>query len=154
MMSHGVEISIAGDGGEMVRVLSLGGFLFFFFDIIRYLFYIQKALCSASYEEKKTHKSQQPHASPPHGKNQAPRNHRKCPPRLGHKILIPQTRKETIHRSVQVERPKPFCKLPKTEESFAKASKRGSEAEDSDRALEESYGNVGRHRNCKKRTRQ
>jgi len=30
MMSRGVEISIAGGGGEMVRVLSLGGFFFFF----------------------------------------------------------------------------------------------------------------------------
>ena len=31
MISRGVEISIAGHGGEMVRVLSLGCFLFFFF---------------------------------------------------------------------------------------------------------------------------
>jgi len=31
MISRGVEISIAGGGGEMVRVLSLGRFLFFFF---------------------------------------------------------------------------------------------------------------------------
>ena len=31
MISRGVEISIAGGGGEMVRVLSLGHFLFFFF---------------------------------------------------------------------------------------------------------------------------
>jgi len=28
---RGVEISIAGGGGEMVRVLSLGRFFFFFF---------------------------------------------------------------------------------------------------------------------------
>jgi len=33
-------------------------------------------------------------------------------PRLAPKIIIPQTRKETIHRNVQVERPKPFRRLP------------------------------------------
>jgi len=31
MISRGVEISIAGGGGEMVRGLSLGGLPFFFF---------------------------------------------------------------------------------------------------------------------------
>ena len=31
MISRGVEISIAGSGGEMVRVLSLGLFFLFFF---------------------------------------------------------------------------------------------------------------------------
>jgi len=31
MISRGVEISIAGGGGEMVRVLSLGHIFFFFF---------------------------------------------------------------------------------------------------------------------------
>jgi len=31
MISRGVEISIAGGGGEMVCVLSLGRFFFFFF---------------------------------------------------------------------------------------------------------------------------
>jgi len=31
LISRGVEISIAGGGGEMVRGLSLGGFFFFFF---------------------------------------------------------------------------------------------------------------------------
>jgi len=31
MISGGVEISIAGGGGEMVRVLPLGRFFFFFF---------------------------------------------------------------------------------------------------------------------------
>ena len=31
MISRGVEISIAGGGGEMVRVLPLGRFFFFFF---------------------------------------------------------------------------------------------------------------------------
>ena len=40
MISHGVEISIAGGGGEMVRVLSLGSFFFFFF-----FFVIKSLLC-------------------------------------------------------------------------------------------------------------
>jgi len=31
LISHGVEISIAGGGGEMVRGLSLGSFSFSFF---------------------------------------------------------------------------------------------------------------------------
>ena len=53
----GVEISIAGGGGELVCGLSLGCCLFFlFFVIMCYLFYVQKALCIASYEEKKTYK--------------------------------------------------------------------------------------------------
>jgi len=40
MISRGVEISIAGGGGEMVRVLSLGRFFsfsFFFFFLIKSL---------------------------------------------------------------------------------------------------------------------
>ena len=48
---------------------------------------------------------------------------------------MPQTRKETIHRNVQVERLKTFGRVPRTKESFAKASKRRPEGEDSDRAF-------------------
>jgi len=46
MISRGVEISIAGGGGEMVRVLSLGRFFFFFFFfvIMRSLFLGTKSL--------------------------------------------------------------------------------------------------------------
>jgi len=51
MISRGVEISIAGgggemvrDGGEMVRVLSPGLFFFFFFVIICSLFLGTKSL--------------------------------------------------------------------------------------------------------------
>ena len=98
-----------------------------------------------SYKEKKSYMSQQPAASPLDGKNQTPRNYRKSPPRLAPKILIPETRKETIHRNVQVERPKPFRKLHRTKESFAKASKRGPEGEDGDRGLEENQRKVGRY---------
>jgi len=42
MISRGVEISIAGGGGEMVRVLSLGPFSFFFFFF--FLFFLIKSL--------------------------------------------------------------------------------------------------------------
>jgi len=113
MNSRGVEISIAGGVREMVHDLSLGGFFSFFFIVImRYLFQVQKVLDSTSYEEKKTYKLQQPPASPLHGKNQTPRDHRKSPPRLAPKILIPQTSKEPIHRNLQVERAKPFHRLP------------------------------------------
>jgi len=46
MMSRGVEISIAGGGGEMVHVPSGGRFFFFFFFfvIMRYLFLGTKSL--------------------------------------------------------------------------------------------------------------
>ena len=45
IISRGVEISIAGGGGEMVRVLSLGRFFFSFsFVIMHYLFLGTKSL--------------------------------------------------------------------------------------------------------------
>ena len=46
MISRGVEISMAGAGGEMVRVLSLGRFFFsfFFLFIMRPLFLGTKSL--------------------------------------------------------------------------------------------------------------
>ena len=45
MISRGVEISIAGGGGDMVRGLSLGRFSFFFFFVImRSLFLGTKSL--------------------------------------------------------------------------------------------------------------
>jgi len=46
LISRGVEISIAGGGGEIVRVLSLGRFFLFsfFFVIMRYLFLGTKSL--------------------------------------------------------------------------------------------------------------
>ena len=46
MISRGVEISIAGGGGEMVRGLSLGPFfLFFFFSFFLFFFVIKSLLC-------------------------------------------------------------------------------------------------------------
>jgi len=44
MISRGVEISIAGAGGEMVCGLSLGHFFFFLFVIMRSLFLGTKSL--------------------------------------------------------------------------------------------------------------
>jgi len=44
MISRGVEISIAGGGGEMVCGLSLGRVFFFFFVIMRSLFLGTKSL--------------------------------------------------------------------------------------------------------------
>jgi len=55
MISCGVEISIPGGVGEMVRFVSHHLVAFFFvLHIMHYLFEVQKALCSVSYEEKKT----------------------------------------------------------------------------------------------------
>jgi len=57
MISRGVEISIAGSGGEMVRSLSLGRFFFFFFFLfcnqIVIMFKGTKDSCSVSYGDKK-----------------------------------------------------------------------------------------------------
>jgi len=54
MISRGVEISIAGGGGEMVHGLSLGRFFFFFFgNQIVIMFKGTKDSCSASYGDKK-----------------------------------------------------------------------------------------------------
>jgi len=56
IISRGVEISIAGGSGEMVRVLSLGHFFFFFSffcNQIVIMFKGTKDSCSASYGEKK-----------------------------------------------------------------------------------------------------
>ena len=57
MISRGVEISIAGAGGEMVRVLSPAlfsfFFLFFFFNQIVIMFKGTEDSCSASYGDKK-----------------------------------------------------------------------------------------------------
>jgi len=54
MISRGVEISIAGGGGEMVRVISLGRFFFFFFcNQIVIMFKGTKDSCSGSYGDKK-----------------------------------------------------------------------------------------------------
>jgi len=56
MISRGVEISMAGGEGEMVRGLFLGRFLFLFlfFYIMYSLFMVQELACSASYGVKKT----------------------------------------------------------------------------------------------------
>ena len=87
-----------------MKILCLGRG--FFFDIMGYLFYVQKALCSASYEEKKTYKPN--NNSPLHliiGKIKHPKSIGKVP-RLAPKTK-PETRRETIHRDVQERDPNP-----------------------------------------------
>ena len=59
MISHGVEISIAGGVGEKVRAQLLGGFFYFFFIFFLFLYYVfivtvQELACSASYGVNKT----------------------------------------------------------------------------------------------------
>ena len=54
--THGVEISIAGGVGEMVRAYLLGVFFIFFIFILGALFYYYlgtKTTCSASYGKEK-----------------------------------------------------------------------------------------------------
>jgi len=65
----------------------------------------------------------QPPASPLHGKNQTPRIHRKNAPRLAPEIIIPQTRKEIIHKDVQERYPNHSAGSPKNKRKdwFAKA---------------------------------
>ena len=53
MISRGVDISIAGGGGEMVRVVSLHCSFFFFCNQIVIMFTGTKDSCSASYGDKK-----------------------------------------------------------------------------------------------------
>ena len=56
MISHGVEISIAGGVGEMVRDLNSCPFFFFSFLFLYHVFLVkvQELACSASYGVKKT----------------------------------------------------------------------------------------------------
>jgi len=52
MISRGVQISIAGGGGEMVRGLSLGRFFFFFCIQIVIMFKVQKTHAALAMEIK------------------------------------------------------------------------------------------------------
>ena len=102
-------------------------FLFSFFSFLlscMICFKVPTASCSGRYGEKKTYKQIPRPASPRHGKNHTPQIHRKSPPRLAPKIK-PLTPKETIHKNVQVERPKPFRRLAKTKEKSLKARNAG-----------------------------
>ena len=58
MISPGVEISIAGGGGEMVRALSLGRFFFFLFFLLFlnhvFIVKVQELACIVRYGVKKT----------------------------------------------------------------------------------------------------
>jgi len=100
MISRGVENSIAGGGGEMVRVLSLGPFFFlfsFFFNHALFVSRYKKPYAALAMKRKKPINANPPPASPLHGKNQTPRVHRKSPPCLAPKIIYPRhVRKQYI----------------------------------------------------------
>ena len=117
IISCGVEISIAGGGEEMVRVLSLGWFFELFLSFYCNHAFIVLGTKSLMQRELYENKNLQIQISNRllhllMGKNQIPGNHRKSPPRLAPKILIPQTRKEIIHRNEEERDPKPFSRVP------------------------------------------
>ena len=115
MISRGVEISIAGGGGEMVRgPIPWSIFFFLFYNHARFDLRYKQPHAARAIERKKPINNSH---DPPHlfmGKMKHPKSIGKVP-RLAPKIK-PQTCKETIHRNVQVERPKPFRRLTKTKE--------------------------------------
>jgi len=139
-MTRGVEISITGGVVAMVRGPT--SWLFFLFLCLHFFsscvicFKVQKALCNTSHEETKTYKQVPQPTSPLHGKDQTPRVHTKSPPRLAPKIIQPQTRKETKHRNLEVERPKPFRRLTKTKEKTLTARNAGHGERIDDRAID------------------
>jgi len=94
MISRGVEISIAGGGGEMVRGLFLGRFFsfsfFFFFNHALFVSRYKKPYAALAIKRKKPINAIPPPASPLHGKNQTPRVQRKSPPRLAPNIIYPR----------------------------------------------------------------
>jgi len=97
MISRGVEISITGVGGEIVRVLSLGRFFFFFCNHALFVSRYKKPYAALAMKRKKPINAIPPPASPLHGKNQTPRVHRKSLPRLAPKIIYPRhVRKQYI----------------------------------------------------------
>jgi len=99
MISRGVEISIAGGGGEMVRdpIPLLFFFFFFFCNHALFVSRYKKPYAALVMKRKKPINANPPPASPPHGKNQTPRVHRKSLPRLAPKIIYPRhVRKQYI----------------------------------------------------------
>jgi len=101
MISHGVEISIAGGGGEMVCGLSLSCFfLSFFFFVLNHVLFVsryKKPYAALAMNRKKPINANTPPTSPLHGKNQTPGVHRKGLPRLVPKIIYPRyVRKQYI----------------------------------------------------------
>ena len=99
MISHGVEISIAGGVVAMVRGdISWFFFLFFFFcNHALFVSRYKKPDAALAMKRKKPINAIPPPASPLHGKIQTPRVHRKSPPRLPPKIIYPRhVRKQYI----------------------------------------------------------
>jgi len=100
MISRGVEISIAGGGGEMVRAYLLVVFFSFSFFFCNHALFVsryKKPYAALAMKRKKPINANPPPASPLHGKNQTPRVHRKSLPRLAPKIIYPRhVRKQYI----------------------------------------------------------
>jgi len=101
MISRGVEISIVGGGGEMVRALFQSPeveerwfvcytlvifFLLFFCNHAGFVLRYKQPHAALAIERKQTYKQLPRPASPLHGKNQGPQIHRKSRPRLEPKI--------------------------------------------------------------------
>ena len=136
MISCGVEIAIVEvERRWFVRICGQFSVSFFSFLISCVICFRYKKPYAARAMKRKKPLSQNNRPLPCVGKIQDPGNHRKSPLHLAPKILILQTGKKTIHRNLQVESPKPFGRLPRTKESFAKASKGGPEGQDSHRAF-------------------
>jgi len=119
IISSGVEISIAGDVGEMIRA-PISWLILLFFSSCNYALFVcryEKPYAARAMKRKKPIRAKPPPTSSFHGKNQTLQIQRKSPPRLVPKTITSRTCKESIHRNIQVERPKHFRRLLKTKEA-------------------------------------
>ena len=109
--------------------------VFFFFFLFFFLYHVllvkvQELACIVRYGVKK---NLIPNNRPLHllmGTIKHPESIGKNPPRLAPKRIIPQTRKETIHRDVQERDPNPSAGSPKTKERIDREGPTGPEGED------------------------
>jgi len=93
MISPGVEISIAGAEGEIVRGLCFRPFFFFFFFFCNHVLFgsrYKKPYAAVAIKRKKPINANPPSASPLHGQNQTPEVYTKSFPRLEPKIIYPR----------------------------------------------------------------
>ena len=91
MISHSVEISIAGGVVAMVRGLPLSLlFSSFFFNHAWFVSRYKKPYAALAMKRNKRINGKPPPTSPLHGQNQRPRVHRESLPHLAPKILYPR----------------------------------------------------------------